>query len=164
MPQKTGLVVKTNEEGWAEVITDKLDACAECTSSRSCHSDCKSTRVRTRVYNSAGANEGDTVVIYISPSSVLKSAAILYLLPVFFMLFGALTVSSVAARLGMDESGSALLFGLIGLAIGFLIVRTFSTRLKVDSGLVPKIAQVIDRGDDHPLPLSTPCDNCGTKH
>jgi hypothetical protein len=45
-----------------------------------------------------------------------------------------------------------------------LIVRTFSTRLKVDSGLVPKIAQVIDRGDDHPLPLSTPCDNCGTEH
>ena len=80
------------------------------------------------------------------------------------MLFGALTGSSVAARLGMEESGSALLFGLIGLAIGFLIVRTFSTRLKVDSGLVPKIAQVIDRGDDHPLPLSTPCDNCGTEH
>jgi sigma-E factor negative regulatory protein RseC len=164
MTQKTGLVVKTNEEGWAEVITDKLDACAECTSSRSCHSDCKSTRVRTRVYNSAGAHEGDTVVIYISPSSVLKSAAILYLVPVFFMLSGALTGSSVAARLGMEESGSALLFGLIGLAIGFLIVRTYSTRLKADSGLVPKIAQVIDRGDDHPLPLSTPCDNCGAEH
>jgi len=164
MTQKTGLVVKTNEEGWAEVITDKLDACAECTSSRSCHSDCKSTRVRTRVYNSAGAHEGDTVVIYISPSSVLKSAAILYLVPVFFMLSGALTGSSVAARLGMEESGSALLFGLIGLAIGFLIVRTYSTRLKADSGLVPKIAQVIDRGDDHPLPLSTPGDNCGAEH
>ena len=164
MPQKTGLVVKTSTDGWAEVITDKLDACAECTSSRSCHSDCKSTRVKTRVYNSAGALEGDTVVIFISPSSVLKSAAILYLIPVVFMLFGALTGSSVAARLGMEESGSALLFGLIGLAIGFLIVRTFSRRLKADSGLVPKIAEVIDRGDDHPLPLSTPCDNCGTGH
>ena len=164
MPQKTGLVVKTNADGWAEVITDKLDACAECTSSRSCHSDCKSTRVRTRVYNSAGAHEGDTVVIYISPSSVLKSAAILYLVPVAFMLFGALTGSSVATQLGMEESGSALLFGLTGLAIGFLIVRTFSTRLKTDSGLVPKIAQVIDRGDNHPLPLSTPCDNCRTGH
>ena len=164
MPQKTGLVVKTNADGWAEVITDKLDACAECTSSRSCHSDCKSPRVRTRVYNSAGAHEGDTVVIYISPSSVLKSAAILYLVPVAFMLFGALTGSSVATQLGMEESGSALLFGLTGLAIGFLIVRTFSTRLKTDSGLVPKIAQVIDRGDDHPLPLSTPCDNCRTGH
>jgi len=164
MTQKTGLVVKTSAEGWAEVITDKLDACAECTLSRSCHSDCKSTRVRTRVYNSASAHEGDTVVIYISPSSVLKSAAILYLVPVFFMLSGALTGSSVAARLGMEESGSALLFGLIGLAIGFLIVRTYSARLKADSGLVPKIAQVIDRGDDHPLPLSTPCDNCGAEH
>jgi sigma-E factor negative regulatory protein RseC len=164
MPQKTGLVVKATADGWAEVITDKLDACAECTSSRSCHSDCKSTRVKTRVYNAVGAHEGDTVVIFISPSSVLKSAAVLYLLPVAFMLFGAMTGSSNAAQLGMEESGSALLFGLIGLAIGFLIVRTFSTRLKVDSGLVPKIAQVIDRGEDHPLPLSTPCDNCGTKH
>jgi sigma-E factor negative regulatory protein RseC len=116
------------------------------------------------VYNSAGAHEGDTVAIYISSSSVLKNAAILYLVPVVFMLLGALTGSSVAARLGMDESGSALLFGLIGLAIGFLIVRTFSTQLKADSGLVPKIAQVIDRGGDHPLPLSTPCDTCGTGH
>jgi sigma-E factor negative regulatory protein RseC len=164
MPQKTGLVVKTSEDGWAEVVTDKLDACAECTSSRSCHSDCKSTRVRTRVYNSAGAHEGDTVVIYVSPSSVLKSAAILYLVPVVFLLSGALVGSSVAARLGMGESGSALLFGLTGLTIGFLMVRAFSTRLKADSGLVPKIAQVIDRGDDHPLPPSTPCDACETGH
>jgi sigma-E factor negative regulatory protein RseC len=164
MPQKTGLVVKTSKDGWAEVITDKLDACAECSSSRSCHSDCKSTRVRTKVFNSAGAHEGDTVVIYISPSSVLKSAAILYLAPVVFLLSGALIGASVAARLGMGESGSALLFGLTGLTIGFLMVRTFSTRLKADSGLVPKIAQVIDRGDDHALPLSTPCDTCGTGH
>jgi sigma-E factor negative regulatory protein RseC len=110
------------------------------------------------VYNAVGAHEGDTVVIFISPSSVLKSAAALYLLPVAFMLFGALTGSSIAAQLGMEESGSALLFGLIGLAIGFLTVRTFSTRLKADSGLVPKIADVIDRG----VPLSTPCDTCGT--
>jgi len=164
MPQKTGLVVKTSTDGWAEVVTDKLDACAECTSSRSCHSDCKSARVRTRVYNSAGAHEGDTVVIYISPSSVLKSAAILYLIPVAFLLIGALLGSSVAVRLGMEESGSALLFGLTGLTIGFLMVRIFSTRLKADSGLVPKIAQVINEGDDHPLPLSTPCDTCGTGH
>jgi len=164
MPQKTGLVVKTSADGWAEVITDKLDACAECTSSRSCHSDCRSARVTTKVYNSAEAHEGDTVVIYISSSSVLKSAAILYLIPVVLLLFGALTGSSIAARLGMEESGSALLFGLIGLAIGFLMVRTFSTRLKVDSGLVPKIAQVIDRVEDHPLPVSTPCDNCGPGH
>ena len=68
MPQKTGLVVKTSTDGWVEVITDKLDACVECTSSRSCHSDCKSARVRTRVYNSAGALDGGMVVIFISPS------------------------------------------------------------------------------------------------
>jgi sigma-E factor negative regulatory protein RseC len=116
------------------------------------------------VYNSAGAHEGDTVVVYVSPSSVLKSAAILYLVPVVFLLSGALIGSSVAAWLGMGESGSALLFGLTGLTIGFLMVRAFSTRLKADSGLVPKIAQVIDRGADHPLPPSTPCDACGTGH
>lgn len=163
MPQKTGLVVKTSADGWAEVITDKLDACAECTSSRSCHSDCKSTRVSTRVYNPADAHEGDTVVIYISPSAVLKNAAILYLIPVVFMLFGALTGSSFAAQLGMEESGSALLFGLTGLAIGFLAVRTFSTRLKADSGLVPKISQVIASGGDNPATLSTPYDRTLTK-
>jgi sigma-E factor negative regulatory protein RseC len=116
------------------------------------------------VFNSAGAHEGDTVVIYISPSSVFKSAAILYLIPVVFLLVGAMTGSSVAVRLGMEEYVSALLFGLIGLAIGFLIVWSFSTRLEVDSGLVPKITQVIDRVEDHPLPLSTPCDNCGPGH
>lgn len=93
-----------------------------------------------------------------------QETAILYLIPIVFLLIGALIGSSAAARLGMGESGSALLFGLIGLAIGFLMVRTFSTRLRADSGLVPKIAQVIDRGDDHPLPLSTPCDTCGTGH
>jgi len=143
MPYKKALVVKTGTDGWAEVITDKLDACAACATARNCPSSCKSMRIVTRVFNRAGAREGDMVSIYQSTGSVLQSAALLYLIPVACLITGALVGAGLSDRLTMDESSSALLFGLVGLGVGFVSLARFSKRISTKSRLTPTIVNVL---------------------
>jgi len=143
MPYKKGFVVKTGTDGWAEVITDKLDACAACATARNCPSSCKSTRMVTRVFNRAGAREGDMVSIYQSTRSVLQSAALLYLIPVACLIIGALIGAGLSNWLAMDESSSAVLFGLAGLGFGFLSLARFSKRISTKSRLTPSIVNII---------------------
>ena len=141
MPYKKGFVVKTDTDGWAEVITDKLDACAACATARNCPSSCKSTRMVTRVFNQAGAHEGDMVSIYLSTGSVLRSAALLYLIPVACLTIGALIGAGISDKLAIDESISALLFGLTGLSVGFVSLAQFSKKISTKSRLMPTIAR-----------------------
>lgn len=145
MPHKTGLVVETSADGWAEVITDKLDACAQCVSSRSCHSDCRSIRMVTRVRNNAGARAGDTVAVFISSSSVLKSAAILYLIPITFLMIGAGAGALLGQKFGLEESAATMLFALVGLCLGFASIKIFSGRISKESDLLPRITEIIQK-------------------
>ena len=147
MPYKEGIVVKVSEDGWAEVITDRMDACADCISARSCHSSCKSVRMTTRVRNDAGAAAGDTVAVYIHTGSVLQNAAILYLIPIAFLMLGALTGAVLSPSLKMDESASALLFGFLGIGIGFGLIRHFSQRISNRSRRLPSIHHIVARAD-----------------
>ena len=88
MPYKNGIVVNVMGNGWAEVVTDQLDACTDCVSAHNCPEDCKNARTVTKVRDEINAEIGDTVSVYISRKSMLKSAAILYLVPVAFLLIG----------------------------------------------------------------------------
>ena len=148
MPYKHGIVVDDKESGWVEVVTDKLDACADCVSARNCPSDCKSAKMVTKVRDDIGAQVGDTVSIYISRSSMLKSAALLYLVPIVCLMIGAGTGSALAPRLGLGSTASSLLIGLAGLCFGYFLVKAFSMRLSTESGFFPNIDRILERGVD----------------
>jgi sigma-E factor negative regulatory protein RseC len=143
MPYKNGIVVNVEENGWVEVVTDKLDACADCVSARNCPSDCRSAKMVTRVRDEIGVQTGDTVSIYISRVSMLKSAAILYLVPIAFLLLGAGIGSIIAHRIGLGNSAAAILAGLAGLCLGYFLVKAFSMHLSLDSGFFPKIDRIL---------------------
>lgn len=143
MPLKKGIVLSIDRDGWAEVVTDKLDACADCVTARNCPTSCRSTRVATRVFNKAGAKEGDMVSIYLSAGSVLQSAALLYLIPVFCLIMGASTGAGLSEQLALNESTSALIFGFAGLFIGFIFLVMLSRRLSTKNRLTPIITRII---------------------
>ncbi len=143
MPYKNGNVVNVEGNGWAEVVTDKLDACADCVSARNCPSDCRSAKMVTRVRDEIGVRVGDTVSIYISRGSMLKSAAILYLVPVVFLLIGAGIGSTIAHRLSLGNTSAAIMVGLAGLCLGYFLVKAFSMRLSSESGFFPKIDRIL---------------------
>lgn len=156
MPYKNGIIVNAEGSGWAEVVTDKLDACADCVSASNCPSDCRSAKMVTRVRDEIGVRVGDTVSIYISRGSMLKNAAILYLVPVIFLLIGAGIGSTIAHRLGLGNSAAAIMVGLAGLCLGYFLVKAFSMRLSSESGFFPKIDRILYRGSDVASTASDP--------
>jgi sigma-E factor negative regulatory protein RseC len=143
MAQKKGWVSSICENGWAMVITEKGDACNNCDSAQFCHSLTDCSRMETRVLNRANAGVGDRVTISLSSSSVFKSALILYILPTLSLFLGAIVGSGLHNYLGIGETGAAILFGFVGLTLGFIIAGLISKRQTADSNLTPVITRVI---------------------
>jgi len=143
MAQKRGRVSSINQEGWAMVVTEKGDACNNCESAQFCHSLADCSRMETRVLNPANAQVGDGVTISLSSSSVFKSALILYILPTLSLLIGAISGSEFHQYLGMGETGAAIVFGFVGLVLGFTIAGLISKRQTAVSKLTPVITGII---------------------
>ena len=143
MAQKKGSVSSICENGWALVITEKGDACNNCDSAQFCHSLTDCSRMETRVLNRANARVGDQVTISLSSSSVFKSAMILYILPTLSLFLGAIVGSGLHNYLGIGETGAAILFGFVGLTLGFTIAGLISKRQTAASKLTPVITGII---------------------
>jgi len=143
MAQKTGRVTTINQDGWAMVVTEKRDACSNCESAQFCHSLADCSRMETRVLNRANAQVGDRVIISLSSSSVFKSALILYILPILSLLIGAISGSEFHQYMGIGETGAAIVFGFVGLLLGFTIAGLISKHQTAASNLTPAITGII---------------------
>ncbi len=143
MAQKKGRVSSIGKDGWATVVTERDDACSSCESAQFCHSLADCSRMETRVLNRANAGVGDRVTISLSSSSVFKSALILYILPTLSFILGAIVGSGLHNYLGIGETGAAILFGFVGLILGFTIAGLISKYQTADSKLIPVITGII---------------------
>jgi YHS domain-containing protein len=76
----------------------------------------------------------------------VKSAAVVYLLPIAGFIIGAAVGASLHDPIGIGERTSAVLFGLGGLGIGFLITVMISRWTAVTGILTPEIARITGRG------------------
>jgi sigma-E factor negative regulatory protein RseC len=155
MAQKKGRVTSISKDGWAMVVTEKGDACSNCESAQFCHSLADCSKMETRVLNQAGAEVGDTVQISLSSRTVLKSAAILYILPTVSFLLGAVGGAGLHKQLGIGDTGAAIIFGFAGLILGFIIARLISMRKTAIRKLTPVITRIVNpREVIHPSRIS----------
>ena len=76
----------------------------------------------------------------------VKSAAVLYLLPIIGFIIGAAVGASLNQAIGVGERTSAVLLGLGGLGVGFLITIMVSKWTGVKGILTPEITRIISRG------------------
>lgn len=143
MAEKTGRVTAINQYGWALVVTERGDACNNCESAQFCHSLADCTKLETRVLNRANAKVGDRVAIRLSSRSVFKSALILYVLPTLGFMIGAFSSSEWNRYLGFDDTGAAILFGFVGLLIGFAVAALISKRQTAAGKLIPVITRIV---------------------
>jgi sigma-E factor negative regulatory protein RseC len=143
MAQKRGWVARTGEDGWATVVIQRGDACHDCEASRFCDSLTNCANLETRVLNKAGAGVGDLVTIHLSSHTVLKGALVLYLIPVLGLLTGAVAGSGFSKQLAIGQTGAALLFGLAGIALGFILTATISKRMSAGNRLTPEITNIV---------------------
>ena len=143
MAHATGKVVGIEKNGWARVITERTSACSSCQTKQHCHSCLTQAKIEARALNVAGARTGDLVSVSIKTETLLKSAAVLYLLPVLGLLAGALTGPVIGKLLTLGETVSAILFGFVGFGLGFVLVILYSKKMSSQNRLSPIIKQII---------------------
>lgn len=143
MAHTRGLVIKIKEDGMAQVVTDRKNACSGCGSKNNCHSCLSNSKMMTEALNTAGAKEGDLVDINLKSSVVLKGAVVMYLVPIMGLLAGALTGVSVRGIFGIEETMSSIIFGIAGLCLGFMIVVFISKWMSAKNQLTPIISKII---------------------
>ncbi|MGV6859430.1 MAG: SoxR reducing system RseC family protein [bacterium] len=128
-------VVVAVDENFAWVETQRKTACSSCSANKGCGTATLSKVLGSRqnqvkVLNPVGATVGDTVILSLRESAMVKGAAILYLTPLAFMLGFAVFVE---LWFQPGTEGSVILAGLLGLGLGLGVVRLFSRSIAKDS-------------------------------
>jgi len=110
-----------------------------------------------KAINRAGAGVGDLVSIHLSSGTIMKSAAILYLIPVVGLISGAFMGEGLSTRLAISQTSAIALLSLTGFILGFIITALISRWMSGRRTLSPIITRIIRRGiiapDSSPTPL-----------
>ncbi len=146
MSNEKGVVLNIREDGWAEVITEGKEACAGCKASHCCVSFGQANKVVTQAVNVAKAEVGDLVTLTLQTGQVIKSATTVYLIPIGGLVLGAFLGAYWHNSIGISESGGAVLFGLGGVALGYLVALLISNSMASRGKLTPVITSVIKKG------------------
>lgn len=150
MAEEQGLVTSTTEDGWAKVATERKDACGDCGTSHCCVSFGSSSEMVIKALNRAGAKVGDLVCVSLSSRTVVRGAAIVYLIPLAGLLSGALIGGGLEQRLPISETGAVAAFGFVGLFLGFVITALISRWMSARKRLTPVITRIIKPGVQPP--------------
>jgi sigma-E factor negative regulatory protein RseC len=113
----------SKSDSTATLEIERKIACGLCGQTRGCGNSIwgklfahKSSAFKAQ--NRINAKVGDSVIVGINEKALLKSALLLYLLPLATMFIGAILASQIH-----DTNGYAMLGALIGLGLGFVWVK-----------------------------------------
>ena len=113
----------TATDSTATLEIERKVACGLCGQTRGCGNSIwgklfahQSTAFKAQ--NRINAKVGDSVIVGINERALLKSALLLYILPLATMLIGAILATQLK-----DTNGYAMLGALLGLVLGFMWVK-----------------------------------------
>jgi sigma-E factor negative regulatory protein RseC len=140
---QTQAVVIRREGEKALVESVQGGGCGHCDSVNGCSSSklsflFGSAPRRFHVRNDANAQVGDLVEINLPEGVLLHSAAVMYMLPLIFLFFGAILGALWSSEPASSDLHSAA-GGLLGLVFGFLLVKYFSFGRHLSSSSLPVI-------------------------
>jgi len=97
------------------------------------------------VQNAVGARPGDVVLIHLKESALWTGAMLLYIVPILWLMTGAFIGASFGESWSIGATGAAIIFGFLGLALGFALTLYISKLSGVRFKLVPQIIRVVER-------------------
>ena len=139
MAQEEGLIASIDDKGWAEVVTQRRDACGGCHAGHYCTAFAGSSKMLIKAANRIGAGEGDLVSIDLVSGSIIRISAILYIIPVLGLIFGAV----LGSALDPGWFDATTLFTLVGLAMGLFVTVLISRHLSKKEEFTPVITGII---------------------
>jgi sigma-E factor negative regulatory protein RseC len=145
---KAIVIQRQGNEALVEAIQG--GGCGHCDSEKGCGSGklsqlfCSEPR-RFRVRNNANAQVGDMVQVVLGDGLLLRSALLMYILPLLLLMIGAAAGTQLSSEERVGEVYSAI-GGLVGLISGFLIVKFVSSRRSKSSVALADILPVAETG------------------
>jgi len=141
MLEAEGVIVKVGQEG-VFVETSRASACGSCSSKEGCGTSTLSQLLGSKastfkVLNPIGAALGERVVIGMEEAALLKSSLLVYLLPLAFLLAGAIFGGWLAPDRLQDAYAVAGVF--VGLVLGFVALKLVSANARTNSQFQPVI-------------------------
>jgi sigma-E factor negative regulatory protein RseC len=102
--------------------------------------------METEAINSIGGKVGDRVLVKISTKSLWKISFVLYMIPVIFLISGAMVGLKIGEKYfpSLDPELCSLLSSLLACALSFFIVRIFSKQVGENKDYMPEIVKVVD--------------------
>jgi len=146
MIEENGRVIAV-ENNLALIEIQRKSGCNACAVNKGCGAGVLSNvmgnkRYRLTAHNSVNANVGDEVVVGIEENMLVKSSFAVYIVPLLLLFVGAWCGKSIAAHYAVQASeGFSVLFGMLGLVIGFIWLRYFSQKISKDDRYRPVLLE-----------------------
>lgn len=133
---------------WVE--TQRKTACDACSANKGCGTGIVSKAfgektMRMNALNDIGAVVGDAVILGIDDQILVKTSVMTYFIPLLTLMLGGAFGGYMDGRLFVGESeGLTILFGVVGLIVGFSWLRIQTRRLAGDKRYEPQILRFAD--------------------
>ncbi len=138
MNKEEGTITRTEgDTAWVKVRRTSM--CDVCNSKSVCNTLNDSNTMEAQVYNPLNGKEGDRVEFMISTSSLLKITSLLYIFPLIFLLTGSIS----GYIFFKPPEFYALILGLSGFLISYLIIRIISARMAGSRKFTPEIIRIL---------------------
>ncbi len=98
--------------------------------------------MEVEVVNTAGAKVGETVVIEVQASSLLKASFLIHIFPIFCLVTGAITGQKIASILDWDQSATSASIGFLFFCLAFLCVKVIGKKMAGKDEYKPKVIRV----------------------
>ncbi|MGF1766663.1 SoxR reducing system RseC family protein [Enterovibrio makurazakiensis] len=139
--------VTGNGDGYLMVRCQQKTSCGSCASKSHCGTGIVSNALPgkvldIRVPSSQAVAVGSVIEIGLEEQTVLTSALLVYILPLFFAIAGALSGQFLATLLSLGE-GIVILLSLLAGALGVAVARHFSRKLEQDTRSTPTLVRVL---------------------
>ena len=144
MSTEEGTIVKVaGAKAW--VRTRRSSMCEGCKSSGVCNSLSGGGDMETEAVNTIGGKVGDRVLIKIPSKSLWKISFVLYMIPVIFLVTGALVGQTIGEKYfsSIEPELCSLLLSILACALSFLIIRIFARQVRGNRDYMPEIVKII---------------------
>jgi len=137
-----GIVIRA-DGGSAIVKATKTDACKACTARGSCHVMGGGREMEISAFNPVGAEVDDHVLLSFDTSSLLKASFLLYIVPVFALLAGAVAGHYLTLSVGWDPSIGACVLGFLSLSLSAAFIKARGNAMGKKTAYQPKIIRIL---------------------
>jgi len=125
------------------VTSDPAAACKNCASKGSCMSSSSDKKIKFWTENDIDAQEGDIVNYTVAEKGVILGSMFLYILPVVFLIAGAVLGPLVLSFLSVDSDDKAVIGAFSGLVLSFLCIAIISHFTKSSEILRPQLESIV---------------------